>query len=236
MLNAKLGKSAKEIHRDMGISVKSSWYCAMRARCAMLDTDMVLDGEILEMDEAYIGGKPRKAYKGKDEESAPRLSQITHKRGRGTKKVPIVAIGERRGKMATKVIRKLTSRNLLYMLKSYVKGDKSILVTDQLAAYKKTDTVIERLTVKHSKQYSQGIVHVNTVEGYFSLLKNGIRGNYRAISEKYLVFYLLEYQYKYNRRNKRKGLFEEYLRKAVADDKCFVNYKPKMEPQKFAYR
>jgi transposase-like protein len=61
MLNARKGISAMQISRDLGITYKAAWYSAMRVRCCMLDQASMLEG-IVEMDEVYIGGKPRYRY------------------------------------------------------------------------------------------------------------------------------------------------------------------------------
>jgi transposase-like protein len=165
MLNAKKGISAKELERNVGVTYKTAWYCAMRVRCSMIDFDNIELGNVVEMDESYIGGKPRIKYTGKDNE--PNLSQITIKRGRGTNKTPIVGIVERKGKIVLKVIEKLTSRNLLSMLKEYVNTENSIVVTDEFKSYNNFDEVIQHYTVNHSKkEFVKGMMHTNTIEGF----------------------------------------------------------------------
>ena len=71
-------------------------------------------------------------------------------------------------------LEKLTSRNLLAMLKKIVKTDDSIVVSDDFKSYKSFDDVVEHITIKHKEGYGKGIRTVNTVEGFFSLIKNGI--------------------------------------------------------------
>ena len=85
MMNAKKGISAKQLQRDLDITYKTAWYMAMRIRRGMVDQANMLMG-IIEMDEAYIGGKPRKSN---DKGNGP------NKRGRGTKKIPVVGMIER---------------------------------------------------------------------------------------------------------------------------------------------
>jgi len=85
----------------------------------------------------------------------------------------------------------------------------------------------EHITIKHSEGYSKGLKTVNTIEGSWSILKNGLRRSYRAISKKYLPFYLAGFLYKCNRRHLHKDLFRKFLENSVKDDKCIINYKPK---------
>jgi hypothetical protein len=76
---------------------------------------------------------------------------------------------------------------------------------------------------------------VNTIEGFWSIIKNGIKGSYRSISKKYLPFYLAEFSYKFNNRNLQKDSFEKILSNAVKDEKCMLNYKPVCDTKQIAY-
>ena len=224
MLNSKSGISAKEIQRNVGGSYKTSYYTAMRIRIGMLEEETQLSG-MIEMDESYFGGKARKSKK--SENNTPNLSTTTLKRGRGTNKVSVAGMVQRKGKVKTKLIDKLTKRNLLYMLKSYAKKENSILVTDGFKSYKNLEQYIDRLEINHSKSFSKGIVHVNTIEGFWSYVKNGIKGSFKAISKKYLPFYLLEYEWKFNHRNYRGNEFEKFLKNALNQEKELEYWKAK---------
>lgn len=240
MLNARKGVSAKQISRDLNITYKSAWFSAMRVRCAMLDQAYMLEG-IVEMDEAYIGGKPRLRN------NQAGLSSVTTehekpKRGRGTKKISVVGIVERSkngktGRVVTRIQDKLNSQEMLKLLKRYVKTDSAIMMTDEARFYKQFDKELQHLSVNHSKkEYARGVIHTNTIEGFWSIVKNGIKGQYHVLSKKYLPFYLAEFAYKYNRRDDRNGAFEETIDNAVNEEKCEVNYKPKAYPKFLAYK
>lgn len=224
MLNSKSGISAKEIQRNVGGSYKTSYYTAMRIRIGMLEEDTKLGG-MIEMDESYFGGKARK--KQKSDTNTPDLSTTSLKRGRGTNKVSVAGMVQRKGKVKTKLIDKLTKRNLLYMLKSYAKKENSILITDGFKSYKNLEQYIDRLEINHSKSFSKGIVYVNTIEGFWSYVKNGIKGSFKAISKKYLPFYLLEYEWKFNHRNYRGNEFEKFLKNALNQEKELEYWKAK---------
>jgi len=231
MLNAKKGISAKQIMRDAGVTYKTAWYTAMRVRCGMINNCITLQN-IVEMDEAYVGGKPRK----KLPLNKPSISTVTNKRGRGTRKTPIVGIVERDGDIVLKVIEKLTSRNLIAMLKENVKTDNALLITDEYRAYNKMDDEIEHLVINHQKEYSRGIVHTNNIEGFWSIVKNSIRGQYIALSKKYLPFYLVQAQYIFNLRNDEGDLFQQYLVNAVNHENQMEYYKPTKDVKKIVYR
>ncbi|WP_339841172.1 IS1595 family transposase [uncultured Maribacter sp.] len=224
MLNSKSGISAKELQRNIGGSYKTSYYAAMRVRIGMLIQNTKLNG-MIEMDESYFGGKARKT--GKHTDNIPDLASITNKRGRGTNKVSVAGMVQRKGMVKTKLIEKLTKRNLLFMLKTYAKKDNSILITDGFRSYKELEKYIDRLEINHSKSFSKGIVHVNTIEGFWSYVKNGIRGSFKAISKKYLPLYLIEYEWKFNHRNYRGDEFEKFLKNALKQDKELEYWKAK---------
>lgn len=234
MNNAKMGMSASEIARNVGVKYHTAWYACHRIRCAMIDTELRLEG-MIEFDEAYLGGKKRKSSRRKLPINQANIAQVTEKRGRGTSKVPVVGAVEKKGRVYVKIIEKLTGRNLLAMLKERVKTDESIVITDDFRSYKQFDKAVEHITIKHSEGYGKGIRTVNTIEGFWSILKNGIKGSYRAISKKYLPFYLAEFSYKYNNRHLQKNSFEELLKNTLKDEKCMLNYKPIRDTKQIAY-
>ena len=230
MVNAKRGASARYLMRNVGITYKTAWYSAMRVRAGMIDNCHVLQ-HIVEMDETYTGGKPRIKYT--KNPSSPNISKLYNKRGRGTKKTPVVGIVERNGNIILRVIEKLSSKNLMAMLKEYVNTDDTIVMTDDFKSYNKFDDVVAHLTIAHSKgKYVKGIVHTNTIEGFFSILKNSIKGNFIAISKKYLPFYVVGAAYIYNHRNFKGNLFEAFMKDALDHEKQMEYYKPKGDPKK----
>jgi transposase-like protein len=230
MINAKMGISASEIARNTGVKYQTAWFSCHKIRCAMIDNELKLEG-MIEMDEAYIGGKKKKPIA-----NEANLSQITNKRGRGTSKTPVVGAVEKKGKVYVKIIEKLNSRNLLAMLKSKVDTDQSIVFTDGFKGYTHFDSVVEHIKIDHSKGYGKGIKTINTIEGFWSIVKNSIKGSFRAISKKYLPFYLAEFSYKYNNRHLQKNALEQMLINAMKDESCLLNYKPKGNPREIVER
>ncbi len=81
-------------------------------------------------------------------------------------------------------------------------------------------------------------MHTNTIEGFWSIVKNSIKGNYIAISKKYLPFYLVQSQYSFNHRNYTGNLFEKFLKQALQTDRSefMQDYKPVKEVKKLVYK
>ena len=186
---SKKGVSALEIHRQTGVSYKSSLFMLHRIRFAIADSvDGPLSGDV-EVDEAYIGGKPRN--KGQS------------KRGRGTKKTPVIALVERHGHVRTKPITDVTAKTLQGAIRECV-DQKSRIITDDNTSYKGIGDDYDggHESVCHSVgEYVRGDVYTNTAEGFFSLVKRGLNGIYHAVSKKHLHRYLSEFEFRYNHRN-----------------------------------
>jgi len=127
ILDAKKSISSHQLSRNLDLNQKTSWFVAMRIRRAMLLDEKLLQG-IVEMDETYVGGKPRKGSYSK--ENKP-------KRGRGTKKTPVIGAVERGGNVIAKSApkNKVSSKTLTRFLKSHVDFS-SILITDEFTGYK----------------------------------------------------------------------------------------------------
>lgn len=191
---SKKGVSALEIHRQTGLSYKSSLFMLHRIRFAMAP-DTASRGQLngtVEVDETYIGGKPRYRGKGKD--------------GRGTDKQPVVALIQRGGDVRTKVVTNVSTKTLREAVHEHVSRDAK-LMTDELPLYRRIGKrYVEHKTVKHSAhEYVRGDVHVNTAESFFALLKRGLHGIYHSVSKKHLHRYMAHAEFLYNNRDLEDG-------------------------------
>jgi transposase-like protein len=184
---SKKGMSAHQLHRMLGISYKAAWFMAHRIRYAMAPSQDDKLGGVVEVDETYIGGKV-----------SNRLSKMGT--GRGTvNKIPVVSLLERGGRVRSVPMPKITADNLHALVKKNVRRTATI-VTDEYPGYKGLDRKFAgHQTVKHSEhEYVRGSVHVNTVEGFFGILKRGINGVYHHVGQGHLWRYLDEFDYRYN--------------------------------------
>lgn len=203
MLNAKKGLSACQAARDIGMRRPTVWSMMHRIRQAMGTDEMKLLSGIVEMDETYVGGKPRKESKDKDDDG----NYPTNKRGRGTKKECVVGMVERDGSIKAKHMAKnmLKGIDLMDLVRKHVDADNSTLMTDEYKAYSKMKNIITHLSVNHSaREYARKDnfhnVHTNTIEGFWALLKRGIIGQFHKVSKKYLYRYIDESCFRYNQR------------------------------------
>src|SRR5208282_1530275 len=134
VLNAKKGLSARQLARDLDVNRNTGWRMAMQIRKAMAEREQreLLSG-VVEMDETYIGGKPRKGNIGSSGQGGGDKS----KRGRGTKKTPVVGMIERGGNVSAHVVKKdgLRTHALSSLVRRHVDTENSILFTDEYKGY-----------------------------------------------------------------------------------------------------
>ena len=200
LLNAKKSVSSLQLGRDLGINPRTAYRMGMQIRKAMKDDAVFLKG-IVEADETYIGGKPRK-----DDDDSPR--------GRGTKKQPVVGAVARGGKVIAKPADKVNGKTLKAFLSQFVDGDDSVLVTDEFSGYNRMEEWVPHMTINHTVAYAQGLVHTQTIEGFWSLVKRAIFGQHHHYSKGHAAAYIIEACYKYNNRN-NPDAFSQFLTNAV---------------------
>jgi transposase-like protein len=197
LCSSKKGISSNQLHRTLGVTLKTAWFMSHRIREAMRDGFLPPLGGIgktVEADETYIGTK-----------KGPR----TNKRG-WDHKHKVLALVERGGKARSfhvDMIDRATVRDVL----ARHADRRSVLNTDEAGVYKRAGKEFTRhASVNHSKdeyvRYSwrraanDSVAHTNTIEGYFSIFKRGMRGVYQHCSEDHLFRYLAEFDFRYNNR------------------------------------
>ena len=201
-LGAKKSVSSYQLARNLNISQSAAWELGMKIRQGMIDDAVFLNG-IVEADETYIGGKPRKDDKNSDDPPKP---------GRGTKKTAV--IGARGGKVVAQPSQKVTGKTLKAFLSRCVDGGDSVLVTDEYKGYNRMNEWVPHFTINHAVAYAQGLVHTNTIEGFWSLVKRAIFGQHHHYSKGHAAAYIVEACYKYNNRNNA-DTFDQFLQGAV---------------------
>jgi len=207
LVNAKKSVSAHQLARDLELNVKTAWYLAMRIRRAMAQEEYsyFLRG-IVEADETYVGGRPRKTNTGQS---------TGHNRwGRGTDKTPVIGAVERGGRVIADTIEYVDSWTIRKFLLGNIYTDGSTLITDQFPSYRPMKQHIEHLTVDHGVQYVDGMKHTNTIEGFWSLLKRAWLGTHHHYTRKWTVAYVAEAAFKYNMR-KTTDSFERLIGIAI---------------------
>jgi len=198
---SKKGISAHQMHRMLGLTYKSAWFMMHRLREAMSvgpkPGPLGGEGKVVEADETYMGKRDGK--RGKPDTFVSGFGWVSHPRIETQRK--IVALVERGGKARSFVVAsvdKATVRKILF-----TNADrKSTLMTDESKVYTNTGAhFADHQTVNHGQdEYVRGAASTNTVEGYFSIFKRGMKGVYQHCGEQHLQRYLAEFDFRYSNR------------------------------------
>lgn len=210
MAQTRCGISAKQIQRETGVTYKTAWRMFKQIRSMLYSEKAKPMGgkgsRGVEVDETFIGGRKRGVGGGH-----PKHMTM------------VVGLVERGGE-----VRALTEQNarggatLLPIIRDHVLP-KSTVFTDEFFGY---DGVSHMPGKKYShrrinhaeKVYVAGDVHTNTIEGFWSLVKNGLRGVYHSVGKGYLQLYLNEYSFRYNRRFDSQPMFMSFLKQIEKRD------------------
>lgn len=200
MCCSKKGVSAHQLHRILEITYKSAWFLAHRIREAMRSGDLEPlggNGKVVEADETYIGQREHKVVS-KERRGRP----YKNPKKSSANKNAILALVERGGNVHTFHIDRANKENVRSLVKGNVDHE-SRLHTDESKLYFGLSSHFEaHETVQHAaKEYVRDDVHTNTLEGYFSIFKRGMKSVYQHCREKHLHRYLGEFDFRYNNRS-----------------------------------
>jgi transposase-like protein len=194
---SKKGISSNQLHRTLGVTLKTAWFLSHRIREAMRSGG--LDplggaGKIVEADETYFGHREN-FMPGSQRGDRP------YKKRKMASKRAVVALVERGGDARMFHVDRATKATVTKIVTDNVDRE-TYLHTDESRLYGDADQLFaEHRTVKHSvAEYVRDTVHTNTVESVFSVFKRGMVGVYQHCSEKHLHRYLAEFDFRYNAR------------------------------------
>lgn len=210
LCSSKKAVSAHQLHRMLGLTYKSAWFMAHRLRFAMGDDGKTQLSGVVEIDEAFIGGKGDRTTK---------LSR----------KTPVMALIEQGGSMKAKVVPNVSQQNLSRVLFESVNKD-AVICSDENTAYKKVHKHFKaHHSVVHSKseyilKTPDGIsAGTNHCESFFSLLKRGVHGAWHNVSREHLQKYVNEFEFRWNTRK-------------LTDGARFAAAIPQVEGKRLMYR
>lgn len=190
MCASKKGVSSHQLHRVLEVTYKTAWFMAHRIREAMRSGDlspMGGGGGFVEVDETFIGREPGKPVKRAYHHKMKVLTLVDRSTGRARSMV----VDDLKPATIAPILRENMSRE-------------ARLATDEGGHYLHIGREFaEHGVVRHGKEeYVVGEVHTNTIEGYFSIFKRGMKGVYQHCGKKHLHRYLAEFDFRYSNRMK----------------------------------
>ena len=188
MCASKKGISSNQLHRTLGVTLKTAWFMSHRIREAMTKTSSGAFGSgggIVEMDETFIGREP----------GMPVKPAYHHK-------MKVVSLVDRTTKQAKSfVVDNLNAATLAKIMDENI-AKEAILFTDDAKMYRRiAKRFADHQSVDHTaSEYVRGEVHTNTIEGFFSIFKRGMKGTYQHCEKGHLHRYLAEFDFRYSNR------------------------------------
>jgi transposase-like protein len=211
LCSSKKGISANQLHRTLGVTLKSAWFLAHRIREAMREQGFAPfggDGGVVEVDETFIG----------IDKSNPKKPGA---RGHWHKYKVLSLVDRKSGRAHSMVVDSLRARDIVPILERLIHPDTNVM-TDEAYHYQPLSRRFKRHdVVQHSSEeyarYEKGrVITTNTIEGFFSIFKRGMKGVYQHCSGRHLHRYLAEFDFRYNERTlKDTERAEIALRKVV---------------------
>ncbi len=189
---SKKGISANQLHRTLGVTPKTAWFMGHRIREAMRSGDLSpfgAGGGMVEADETFIGREPGAKPGRKD----------AHKKNR-----VLSLIDRETGRARSFVVDNFKIETVVPILEANIARE-AVLMTDEAHHYRQPGRAFaghERVNHGKDEYVRPGAptIHTNTVEGYYSIFKRGMRGIYQHCSKKHLHRYMAEFDFRYSNR------------------------------------
>jgi transposase-like protein len=192
MTSSKKGVSSHQLHRILEITYKSAWFLTHRIREAMRSGDLRPfggNGGVVEADETFIGREPGTVVKG---------GGITHK-------MKVLSLVDRStGRARSMVIDNVNTVTIKPILLENIARE-AYFMSDEASHYKRLGGMFDRRArVNHAAREYVNLqdreIHTNTIEGFFSIFKRGMKGVYQHCGKKHLHRYLAEFDFRYSNR------------------------------------
>jgi transposase-like protein len=190
MASSKKGMSAHQLHRSLGVSYQTAWFVEHRIREAMRSGDLAPmggTGGTVEADETFIGRK----------------EGTIRRRGHGHKNAILSLVDRGSGQVRSFHVEGTSAADIVPIIKANVAKETAMMTDEGGHYFSLGDHFASHESVSHkADEYVRGSVHTNTVEGYYSVFKRGMKGVYQHCSEKHLHRYLAEFDFRYSNRSR----------------------------------
>jgi transposase-like protein len=194
MVSSKKGISSHQLHRVLGITYKSAWFLTHRIRECMRSGELAVPfgsgGGIVEVDETFIGKEPDRKKSKTARGGAHKMKMMTLV-DRDTGRAKSVVVDDLKVSTMAQAITENMSRE-------------ARMFTDEYRQYKLMDVAADHQTVTHNSgeyvSWENPEVHTNTVEGFYSIFKRGMKGVYQHCGKQHLHRYAAEFDFRYNHR------------------------------------
>jgi transposase-like protein len=206
--SSKKGVSCNQLHRTLGITLKSAWFLGHRIREAMRTGDLApfgSNGGIVESDETFLGPEPG----------------MPVRRGYAHKRKILSLIDRTSGESRSMVVDAVDAKTLVPILQENIDREARVMTDDAGQYCHMHKDFAQHDVVCHSQgeyvSMKDRTIHTNTVEGYFSLFKRGMKGIYQHCAKRHLHRYLAEFDFRYSNRCGRPKTKKRAAREGLDD-------------------
>ncbi len=197
LCSSKKGISSNQLHRTLGVSLKTAWFMSHRIREAMRDGELApfgAGGSHVEVDETFLLKDP----------DAPAPRKPTKKPNWNQKMKVLTLVDRASGRARSFVVDSLKAEDLAPILSANI-AKEARLLTDEAPRYIGLGRMFaDHQTVNHgNEEYvrrADPVVHTNTVENFYSVFKRGMRGTYQHCAKRHLHRYVAEFDFRYSER------------------------------------
>ena len=192
MCSSQKGVSSNQLHRTLSCTLKTAWFVSHRLREAMRQGDLAVPfgtgGGAVEADETFIGREPGK----------PKKRAYHHK-------IKVLSLLDREtGQARSMVVDDLKPATIVPILEENIAKEARVMTDEAGHYYHLPRHFADHGVVRHGQEEyvnaDDRTIHTNTIEGYFSIFKRGMKGVYQHASKKHLHRYLAEFDFRYNNR------------------------------------
>jgi len=185
--SSKKGISGNQLHRTLGVTLKTAWFMSHRLREAMRPgsfAPMGGAGSTVEADETFIGRK----------------DETIKRRGHGHKNAVLSLVDRNSGQVRSFHVDGTSAADILPIIKANVATETAMMTDEGGHYFTLGDHFASHESVSHkAEEYVRGSVHTNTIDGYYSVFKRGMKGVYQHCSERHLHRYLSEFDFRYSK-------------------------------------
>ena len=191
MCASKKGISGNQLHRTLGVTLKTAWFMSHRIREAMRSGDLAPmggSGGVVEVDETFIGNDRTKKPHG-----------VKNGRGYAHKHKVLSLVDRTTGRAKSFVVDDVKAKTLVPILWTNIAKEASVMTDEASQYFKLSDDFASHDFVRHQQgEYGRGEIHTNTIEGFYSIFKRGMKGVYQHCSKEHLHRYMAEFDFRYS--------------------------------------
>jgi transposase-like protein len=221
MINSSKGISSVFLSRLIGVKQSSAWKIGHAIRMMMQNWAAALPplSGVVEMDEKFIGGKPRYRF------------GVRHKGGKATGKQSVLVAVQRKGPVYSEPVDSVKTATIMPIIDDVIDSSADLMTDKSYVFHQPGKQFASHQSVYHfAKEYARGDVHINTAESFGSMLERAKMGVFHYMSTKHLKQYLTELSFRWFHRDPKEVVTKNGKKKTIWSPKPFIEQLTSLMP------